>query len=191
MANARDARDPQWIGDRLLLYRREHPSDVRTASQILDDFPLNLMGGAPDVDPGESTVQSTMREYREKMATQANEGDVHAFRTLCKIMGGTHAAQEEMRRTAHGLPRANDMAQDNHRAYVDDERDTRTITNSGLDRNGDAMSSAFNDPDPGDADVPKGGMCCPASYESMGAGLIPCNLYRGHKGLHSNGEYSW
>ena len=177
-----DRRDPQHIGEIILSRDKEHyPSASEFVDAHLHKYDIR------EIDPGESTCTSTQRQYRDELYEAAMSGDSHARQRLADIDPALFST----------LPRVNRVARDNHRAYVDDERDTRTITNSGLDRNGDAVPSAFDDPDPGDADKVQPGELrlrsgrCLASYESMGGPLHRCIMEEGHPGPHSSGFVQW
>lgn len=147
-----DRRDPASIGRLLATHRRDYPGDTRKASEILDDFTLNIMGRADELDPGESTVTSTQRQYVEDLAVEARLGDENAFQRLLEIDP----------RVAGIVRRQNTQAQDNHRAHMLYERDEETRAHTGLDANGDALHPSVHDAlgdhrclygdDPGDAD---------------------------------------
>ena len=167
----RGLRDPADIGRLLASYREAHPEDTRKASEIMDDFALNIMARARDVDPGESTVVETQRAYRARLIKKAFSGDDHALRRLEEIDPVTAGAVRH-RIKAGGIFHPD---RDLHERAV--ERFTVRPGDTYENGQGERVKATFEDPDPGDAD--KG--TCPAYNAAMD---IHCELEAGHLHMH-------
>lgn len=77
----RDLRDPQKLGEAMLEHMKSHPG-----SRMTDEWPaghaLPIVSNYPQ---DESTVTSTVRQYRKELEERAAQGDRYAISMLMGV----------------------------------------------------------------------------------------------------------
>lgn len=137
----RDLRDPAVCGG--VIRDMGWGRGIRASEVDLNQWDI------PNVDPGESTVSQTVRQYREDLIEAARNGDRHAMRRLEDIdpaMSGRLIEENAQAQDDHPTPNGN--AADLERLRGSSPHTFRQhFIHELMVRRQD-----FEDPDPGDAD---------------------------------------